>query len=95
MKRVIVGLGFVAILFAASNAAAKKACTYAAPDKLKDQIVNQVEYPATGASIKDLMRLNVPEEFKKQERSCIEKHLKATTVYPNADAVLTALGIGK
>ena len=60
---------------------------------LKEHLDSHVEYPATGKAIKESCKVEMPDEFAKQQRAYLDSKLKDDTTYKNAGEVLAALNL--
>ena len=60
---------------------------------LKEQLDSHVKYPATGKVIKESCKVEMPDEFAKQQRAYLDSKLKDDTTYKNAEEVLAALNL--
>ena len=60
---------------------------------LKEHLESHVKYPATGKAIKESCKVEMPDEFAKQQRAYLDSKLKDDTTYKNAEEVLAALNL--
>ena len=60
---------------------------------LKEHLANHVKYPATGKVIKESCKVEMPDEFAKEQRAYLDSKLKDDTTYKNAEEVLAALNL--
>ncbi len=60
---------------------------------LKEHLESHVKYPATGKVIKESCKVEMPDEFAKQQRAYLDSKLKDDTTYKNAGEVLAALNL--
>jgi len=77
--------------FAAKTAA--KSCQFSDVAKLKSHVEKHISYPAKGKAIKQACKKEMPDEFSKAERACVEKKLKNNVEYKSSADVLKALGV--
>ncbi|MBI2385064.1 MAG: hypothetical protein HYV14_03510 [Elusimicrobia bacterium] len=95
MKTMIGSMLVLGLLAAAGSASAKedKACVFSDTVKLKQHLEMHVTYPAKGKAIKEACKKEMPDEFPKSEKACINKKLKNNVEYKDADEVMKALGV--
>jgi hypothetical protein len=60
---------------------------------LKAHLDNHVKFPATGKVIKESCKVEMPDEFAKQQRAYLDSKLKDDTMYKNPGEVLAALNL--
>ena len=60
---------------------------------LKEHLDSHVKFPATGKIIKESCKVEMPDEFAKQQRAYLDSKLKDDTTYKNAGEVLAALNL--
>jgi hypothetical protein len=60
---------------------------------LKDHLASHVKFPATGKVIKESCKVEMPDEFAKEQRAYLDSKLKDDTTYKNAGEVLAALNL--
>ena len=60
---------------------------------LKEHLESHVKYPATGKAIKESCKVEMPDEFAKQQRAYLDSKLKDDTTYKDAEEVLAALNL--
>ena len=60
---------------------------------LKEHLDNHVKFPATGKAIKESCKVEMPDEFAKQQRAYLDSKLKDATTYQNPGEVLSALDL--
>ena len=60
---------------------------------LKEHLESHVKYPATGKAIKESCKVEMPDEFAKQQRAYLDSKLKDDTTFKNAGEVLAALNL--
>ena len=91
---VVLCLGFIAAggwVFAAKTDA--KSCQFSDVGKLKEHVGKHISYPAKGKAIKQACKKEMPDEFTKAERACVEKKIKNNVEYKSSADVLKALGV--
>ena len=60
---------------------------------LKEHLDSHVKFPATGKVIKESCKVEMPDEFAKQQRAYLDSKLKDDTTYKNPGEVLAALDL--
>jgi hypothetical protein len=60
---------------------------------LKEHLDSHVKFPATGKVIKESCKVEMPDEFAKQQREYLDAKLKDDTTYKNPEEVLSALNL--
>jgi hypothetical protein len=60
---------------------------------LKEHLDSHVKFPATGKVIKESCKVEMPDEFAKEQRTYLDSKLKDDTTYKNAGEVLAALNL--
>ena len=60
---------------------------------LKEHLDSHVKFPATGKVIKESCKVEMPDEFAKQQRAYLDSKLKDDTTYKNPAEVLAALNL--
>jgi hypothetical protein len=60
---------------------------------LKEHLDSHVRFPATGKVIKESCKVEIPDEFAKQQRAYLDSKLKDDTTYKNPGEVLAALNL--
>jgi len=98
MKTLIIAAFAVLCLSLASvglEAQAGEECQLTDLSALNKHLEMHVTYPATGKEIKESCRKEMPDEFTDNERACLTSSLGDDQKFQNADAVRTALGLGK
>ena len=60
---------------------------------LKEHLDTHVKFPATGKVIKESCKVEIPDEFAKQQRAYLDSKLKDDTTYKNPGEVLAALDL--
>ena len=60
---------------------------------LKEHLESHVKFPATGKAIKESCKVEMPDEFAKQQRAYLDSKLKDDTTYQNPAEVLSALDL--
>lgn len=95
MKTMIGAMMGLGLLAASATAFAKgdKACVFTDAAKLKQHLEMHVTYPAKGKDIKEACKKEMPDEFAKSEKACINRRLKNNVEYKDAREVMKALGV--
>ncbi|MCM2303654.1 MAG: hypothetical protein NDJ72_03065 [Elusimicrobia bacterium] len=95
MKTTIGAVLCLGLLAASGSAFAKgdKACVFSDTAKLKQHLEMHVTYPAKGKAIKEACKKEMPDEFAKPEKACINKKLKNNVEYKDSSEVMKALGV--
>ena len=60
---------------------------------LKEHLESHVKFPATGKVIKESCKVEMPDEFAKEQRAYLDAKLKDDTTYQNPAEVLLALNL--
>ena len=60
---------------------------------LKEHLDSHVKFPATGKVIKESCKVEMPDEFAKEQRAYLDSKLKDDTTYKNPGEVLAALNL--
>ena len=60
---------------------------------LKEHLESHVKFPATGKAIKESCKVEMPDEFAKQQRAYLDSKLRDDTTYQNPAEVLSALDL--
>ena len=60
---------------------------------LKEHLDSHVKFPATGKAIKESCKVEMPDEFAKEQRAYLDSKLKDDTTYKNPGEVLAALNL--
>jgi hypothetical protein len=60
---------------------------------LKEHLDSHVKFPATGKAIKESCKVEMPDEFTKQQGEYLDAKLKDDTTYQNPGEVLSALNL--
>jgi hypothetical protein len=60
---------------------------------LKEHLESHVKYPATGKVIKESCKVEMPDEFAKEQRAYLDSKLKDDKTYQNPEEVLAALNL--
>jgi hypothetical protein len=60
---------------------------------LKEHLDSHVKFPATGKVIKESCKVEMPDEFAKQQRAYLDSKLKDDKTYQNPAEVLAALNL--
>jgi hypothetical protein len=61
--------------------------------ELKTHLDKHVKFPATGKVIKESCKVEMPDEFAKEQRAYLDSKLKDDTTYKNPGEVLAALDL--
>ena len=93
--RIVVSLLCLGLAFASGNAFAAKAgksCQWSDVSKMKEHFEKHVTYPMKGKAIKQACKKEMPMEFTKAERACVDKKIKNNTDYKSSAEVFKAIG---
>ena len=60
---------------------------------LKEHLESHVKFPATRKAIKESCKVEMPDEFAKEQRAYLDSKLKDDTTYKNPGEVLAALDL--
>jgi hypothetical protein len=60
---------------------------------LKEHLDSHVKFPATGKAIKESCKVEMPDEFAKEQRAYLDSKLKDDTTYQSPGEVLVALNL--
>lgn len=85
-------LGSTAVRFANAKG---QACPFKEESKLRTHLAEHVTYPSTGKQVKETCKKEMPDEFSKEERQCVEKTLSDKKTYRSSKEVLADLGLKK
>jgi hypothetical protein len=85
----------VSMLFTMPAFAEGGACKFSNIDNLNKHLTAHVTYPVKGKDLKEACRKEMPDEFSKDERACIDSKIKDNAEYKTSKDVLAALGVKK
>lgn len=95
MQRLKTAAIAISILFTIPAFAKGGACRLSNVDALNKHLATHVSYPVKGKDLKQACKKEMPDEFSKADRACLESKIKNNVEYKSSDQVLAAVGAKK